>query len=53
MMPDLGSYVLEVSLAYVASLGLIGLLALWYWLRGRVVRRQLEEIETRRGEANG
>ena len=50
MMPDLGRYALEVTLAYIASLGLIGGLALWYWLRARAVRRQLEEIETRRGK---
>lgn len=30
MMPDLGRYALEVSLAYVVSLGLIGVLALFY-----------------------
>ncbi len=50
MMPDLGRYALEVSLAYLLSLGLIGALALFYWLRGRAVKRQLAEIETRRGE---
>lgn len=50
MMPDLGRYALEVSLAYLASLGLIGGLVLWYFLRGRSVRRQLTEIETRRGK---
>lgn len=48
MMPDLGRYALEVSLAYLASLGLIGGLVAWYWLRGRAVRRQLEEIENRK-----
>ncbi|MGY6694741.1 MAG: heme exporter protein CcmD [Roseinatronobacter sp.] len=50
MIPDLGRYTLEVSLAYIASLMLIGGLVLWYWLRGRSVRRQLDEVETRRGE---
>ena len=50
MMPDLGRYALEVTLAYGVSLGLIAGLALLYWLRGRTVRRQLEEIETRRGK---
>jgi heme exporter protein D len=50
MMPDLGRYALEVSLAYLVSLGLIGGLVLWYWVRGRSVRRQLDEIESRRGE---
>ena len=50
MMPDLGRYALEVTLAYVASLGMIALLVLWYWMRGRTVRRQLDEIETRRGK---
>ncbi|MDD7971273.1 heme exporter protein CcmD [Roseinatronobacter alkalisoli] len=47
-MPDLGRYALEVSLAYLASLGLIGALVLWYWLRGRSVRQQLDEVEKRR-----
>lgn len=47
-MPDLGRYAMEVSLAYLASLGLIGALALWYWLRGRAVRRQLNEVENRK-----
>ncbi|MFU8898502.1 heme exporter protein CcmD [Roseinatronobacter thiooxidans] len=50
MMPDLGRYALEVSLAYLVSLGLLGGLALWYWARARSVRRQLDEIETRRGK---
>ncbi|TDW40465.1 heme exporter protein CcmD [Roseinatronobacter bogoriensis] len=50
MMPDLGRYALEVSLAYLVSLGMIGALVLWYWARGRTVRRQLDEIETRRGK---
>ncbi|MGY6549834.1 MAG: heme exporter protein CcmD [Roseinatronobacter sp.] len=49
MMPDLGRYALEVSLAYVISLGLLGALIALYWLRGRAVQRQLDEIETRRG----
>lgn len=50
MMPDLGRYALEVTLAYGLSLGLIAALALFYWLKGRSVKRQLAEIETRRGE---
>ncbi len=50
MMPDLGRYALEVSLAYLASLGLIGGLVLWYWLRGRAVRRALKEIESDRSD---
>ncbi len=50
MMPDLGRYALEVSLAYIASLGLIGLLVLWVWLRGRAVRRALDELENDRSD---
>lgn len=50
MMPDLGAYTLEVTLAYLVSLGLIVVLAGLYWLRGRRVRQQLEDIETRRGK---
>ncbi len=50
MMPDLGRYAMEVSLAYVASLGLLAVLVLWVWLRGRAVRRALDEFEKdRRG----
>jgi heme exporter protein D len=48
-MPDLGDYALEVSLAYLASLGLLGALAAFYWLRGRSVRAELDEIENRKG----
>lgn len=47
-MPDLGRYAMEVLLAYLASLGLIGGLALWYWVRGRAVRQQLNEVENRK-----
>jgi heme exporter protein D len=50
MMPDLGAYTLEVTLAYLASLGLIGGLVLWYWLRARVVRRALDEFESNRSK---
>lgn len=49
MMPDLGRYALEVSLAYLASLGLLGGLVLWYWLRARAVRRSLDDVENRKG----
>ena len=48
MMPDLGRYALEVSLAYAASLALIGVLVALSLLRSARVRRQLEEIERRR-----
>ena len=47
MIPDLGRYVVEVSLAYGASLALIAALAGWVWLRGRRVRRELAAIESR------
>lgn len=47
-MPDLGRYALEVSMAYGASLTLLIGLALWVWLRGRAVRRALEEFENNR-----
>ncbi|WP_209425767.1 heme exporter protein CcmD [Pararhodobacter sp. SW119] len=46
-MPDLGAYTVEVSLAYLGSLGLLGGLTLWVWLRGRRVRADLDLIENR------
>ncbi len=48
MMPDLGKYALEVSLAYAASLVLIGALVALSLRRSARVRRRLEEIEQRR-----
>jgi heme exporter protein D len=50
MMPDLGRYAVEVSAAYIVSLALIVLLVAWYVLRGRAMRRQLDEVEKRRGK---
>ncbi|MFN4056869.1 MAG: heme exporter protein CcmD [Roseinatronobacter sp.] len=50
MMPDLGTYAVEVISAYLASLALIGALVGWYWLRGRAVRRALDEVEARKGK---
>jgi len=47
MIPDLGRYAIEVTLAYGVSLGLIGALVGWVWLRGQRVRRELDAIETR------
>jgi heme exporter protein D len=48
MMPDLGRYALEVTMAYGASLTLLTALALWVWARGRAVRRALDEFENNR-----
>jgi heme exporter protein D len=50
MMPDLGKYAVEVTSAYVVSLALILALAAWYWARGRAVRRQLHDVEIRKGK---
>lgn len=50
MMPDLGRYALEVSLAYILSLGLIAGLGLLYWLRGRAVKRALHDFEARKAD---
>lgn len=50
MMPDLGRYAVEVISAYLASLSLIGALGAWYWLRGRAVRRALEDVEARKAK---
>ena len=47
MMPDLGAYTVEVTLAWIVSLALIGALIAWVWLRGRRVRAELDLIETR------
>jgi heme exporter protein D len=48
MMPDLGRYALEVSLAYVGSLAALAGLIGWVWLRGRRVRARLAAVESRR-----
>lgn len=47
MIPDLGRYVLEVSLAYAGSLGLLAALVGWVWWRGARIRRALAAVETR------
>jgi heme exporter protein D len=48
MIPDLGRYALEVSLAYVGSLAALAALIGWVWLRGRRVRARLAAVEARR-----
>lgn len=49
-MPDLGKYAFEVLSAYAVSFGLLaGLLALVV-MRGARVKRELREIEMRRGK---
>jgi heme exporter protein D len=47
MMPDLGRYAVEVTLAYIASLGAIALLIGWTWARSRRVARALAQVEAR------
>jgi heme exporter protein D len=47
MMPDLGRYALEVSLAYIVSLALLAGLIAWVWWRNARVRRDLAELEAR------
>ncbi len=49
--PDLvlGKYEVTVLSAYAAALALIVFLVVVTWLRGRVVRRQLDEVEARQG----
>ena len=50
-MPDLGDYTGPVLLAYAFSLtALVAIVVLSVW-RSRRVRRDLEEVERRRGEA--
>jgi heme exporter protein D len=48
-MPDLETYALPVLGAYAAALGLMAALVLATWLRGRAVKRRLDEAEARRG----
>jgi heme exporter protein D len=50
MMPDLGRYAVEVTSAYVVSLGLLIALGLWYVARSRRVRRELDAFEKKRGK---
>ena len=50
MMPELGKYALEVTAAYGVSLTMLIVLALWYVLRGRRVRRELDAFEQKRGK---
>ncbi len=47
MMPDLGRYAVEVTLAYGVSLALLVGLVAWVGARGARVRRDLEIIESR------
>lgn len=47
MMPDLGAYAVEVTLAYVISLTAMGAMILWVWARSRKVKRELAALETR------
>ena len=47
MIPDLGRYAVEVLSAYVVSLLLLGGIVVWYWMRARAVRRQLDQVEQR------
>lgn len=50
MMPDLGRYAVEVSLAYIGSLAALAGLIGWVWMRARRMRARLEAIEARRKE---
>lgn len=47
MMPDLGQYAFEVSLAYVGSLVLLFALIWLSWRQSRVTHRRLDEAERR------
>lgn len=50
MMPDLGTYAVEVTSAYAVSLVMLVALALWYVARSRRVRRELDAFEQKRGK---
>ncbi|MFN3953179.1 MAG: heme exporter protein CcmD [Pararhodobacter sp.] len=47
MIPDLGRYTVEISLAYTGSLALLAALVGWIWWRGRRIRQALAAIEAR------
>lgn len=47
MMPDLGRYAFEVTMAYAVSLGLIAALIALIWARTVRVRRALGDMENR------
>ncbi|MDJ1009510.1 MAG: heme exporter protein CcmD [Paracoccaceae bacterium] len=49
MMPDLGAYAVEVSLAYGVSLTLLVAIVALSVLRARRVARDLEAAEARKG----
>lgn len=51
-MPDLGKYAFEVSMAYLVSLSLLGILVAVTLAKGRKVRAQLRAFEEARKEAN-
>ncbi|MFC2969155.1 heme exporter protein CcmD [Acidimangrovimonas pyrenivorans] len=53
MLPDLGKYEVAVLSAYGAAIVLIVVLVVWTLIRGAKVRRQLDEVEKRRGRKNG
>jgi heme exporter protein D len=48
MIPDLGRYTIEVSLAYGVSLTLLAGLVLWVWLRSVRMARDMAEVEARK-----
>lgn len=53
MMPDLGKYAFVVLASYGSSLALLAAIVAASVLRGRAVKRRLEEIEQRAGRSNG
>lgn len=48
MMPDLGKYAFSVLGAYGATLGLLGVLILFSWIKSRSIKRRLDAAEARR-----
>ena len=53
MMIDLGKYGGAILSCYAVTLGLLLLLFVMSWIRGRRVAKQLHEIEQRRVNKNG
>jgi heme exporter protein D len=48
MIPDLGQYAFEVTLAYAGSLVLLAALVALSWAQARASKRLLDETEERR-----
>lgn len=48
MIPDLGKYAVEVSLAYGVSIALLALIIVLSWTKSRKVHQALQDAEARK-----